>query len=365
MLTSTLSSINSLKLCGLTLTIDEDEGKIAEKTEVLYGFENILKFMLPRYPSIKQNIDACYDYSGPPDVVKVEPVWQELVKLEKRGIKIRFLTDMREENIESCKKFLSLKTLEMRHLDGIKGNFGIADRREFLEHIINREDEPLTHAIFSTAKGIVDARQFLFDNLWKKAIPIEDRIKEIEEGIKPSFIETIRDPKEIQNIVFEMIKSAQNEIQIIFPTAMEYLRQEKIGIIKPLREKTIEEENSIIKVRLIIPIDIKKLKVKVKEYLEHATNHRKLNIGNKIIKNKIEIQFLEPNSETIISTLIVDRKLLLAVELKNDTKLDYSEAVGLGTYSNSESIVLSYASIFETYWVKSELSSSKESVSLF
>ena len=134
---------------------------MAEKTEVLYGHENILKFMLPRYPSIKENIDACYDYSGPPDVVKVEPVWQELLKLEKRGIKIRFLTDMRKENIESCKKFLNLKTLEMRHLDGIKGNFGIADRREFLEHIINREDEPLTHAIFSTAKGIVDARQYV------------------------------------------------------------------------------------------------------------------------------------------------------------------------------------------------------------
>ena len=43
-------------------------------------------------------------------------------------------------------------------------------------------------------KGVVDAQQYLFDILWNKAIPAEQKIKEIEEGIKPAFIETIRDP---------------------------------------------------------------------------------------------------------------------------------------------------------------------------
>lgn len=70
----TLSFRNSLVLGRLTLSTDEDKDKAVEKTEVLYGHENILRFMLPRYPSVKENIDACYDYSGPPDVVKVEPV---------------------------------------------------------------------------------------------------------------------------------------------------------------------------------------------------------------------------------------------------------------------------------------------------
>jgi hypothetical protein len=34
--------------------------------------------------------------------------------------------------------------------------------------------------------------------LWKKSIPAEQKIKELEEGIEPEVIETIRDPTEIQ-----------------------------------------------------------------------------------------------------------------------------------------------------------------------
>jgi two-component system, OmpR family, sensor histidine kinase VicK len=44
--------------------------------------------------------------------------------------------------------------------------------------------------------------------------------------------------------------------------------------------------------------------------------------------------------------------LSLVVELKDDTKdISNEEAVGLATYSNSESTVLSNASIFETLWL--------------
>ncbi len=41
------------------------------------------------------------------------------------------------------------------------------------------------------------------------------------------------------------------------------------------------------------------------------------------------------------------------MELKNDSKETTDEALGLSMYSNSESTVLSYASIFETLWIQS------------
>jgi two-component system sensor histidine kinase VicK len=43
------------------------------------------------------------------------------------------------------------------------------------------------------------------------------------------------------------------------------------------------------------------------------------------------------------------------VELKDDTKGTSYEAVGLATYSNSKPTVSSYASIFESLWIQSEL----------
>jgi hypothetical protein len=50
---------------------------------------------------------------------------------------------------------------------------------------------------------------------------------------------------------------------------------------------------------------------------------------------------------------MTDRELSLVVELKDDTKEKSNEAVGFATYSNSESTVTSYASIFEALWMQS------------
>ncbi len=51
----------------------------------------------------------------------------------------------------------------------------------------------------------------------------------------------------------------------------------------------------------------------------------------------------------------MDRKTSLIIELKDDTKSAFEEAIGPATYSNSKSIVLSYVSIFESLWGQTEL----------
>ncbi|MGH9988024.1 MAG: hypothetical protein ACRD8W_29140, partial [Nitrososphaeraceae archaeon] len=198
---------------------EEEEGGLAERTEVLEGPENILNFILPRYASIKESIDACFDYSGLSHVTTTKLVWQELLKLDKRGIKIRFLTDIRNENIIYCKKFLTLRNSEILHVDSVKGNFGIADRKECFEHAVNKEGEVPTHAIFTTIKGIVDTRLFLFNSLWERGISAEEKIKEIEEGMVPDVIEILKDPFKIINIAYRLVREAKDEILVIFHTA--------------------------------------------------------------------------------------------------------------------------------------------------
>jgi signal transduction histidine kinase/CheY-like chemotaxis protein len=53
--------------------------------------------------------------------------------------------------------------------------------------------------------------------------------------------------------------------------------------------------------------------------------------------------------------LIVDRNVSFVIELIDDTKATFEEAIGLATYSNSKSTALSYVSIFETLWKQTEL----------
>jgi signal transduction histidine kinase len=45
----------------------------------------------------------------------------------------------------------------------------------------------------------------------------------------------------------------------------------------------------------------------------------------------------------------------LVMELRDDSKLTFIEAIGLSTYSNSKAGVLSYVAIFENLWKQSHL----------
>ena len=53
--------------------------------------------------------------------------------------------------------------------------------------------------------------------------------------------------------------------------------------------------------------------------------------------------------------LVVDRKASLVMELRDDSKTTFHEAIGLSTYSNSKAGVLSYVAIFEKLWNSIEL----------
>jgi hypothetical protein len=64
--------------------------------------------------------------------------------------------------------------------------------------------------------------------------------------------------------------------------------------------------------------------------------------------------------QTKVSVLIIDSKICLAEDLKeyNSENSDSDELMYLATYSNSESFVLTYFSIFETFWTQTELTQS-------
>ena len=68
----------------------------------------------------------------------------------------------------------------------------------------------------SNVKQIVEAKQYLFNVLWDQATPAYQRIREIEEGVVPDFIKTMRDFIEIQKLAFELLDSSEHEVLIIF-----------------------------------------------------------------------------------------------------------------------------------------------------
>ena len=42
--------------------------------------------------------------------------------MKERGVRIRYITEITKENVIYCKELMNFS--EVRHLDGVKGNFG-------------------------------------------------------------------------------------------------------------------------------------------------------------------------------------------------------------------------------------------------
>jgi two-component system, OmpR family, sensor histidine kinase VicK len=77
--------------------------------------------------------------------------------------------------------------------DGIKGSFYISEGEYLAPAIFHDEGKVASQMIYSNVRELVKHQQYVFDTLWNKSIPSDEKIKEIEDGIQPHFIEIIRD----------------------------------------------------------------------------------------------------------------------------------------------------------------------------
>jgi len=281
---------------------------------------------------------------------------------ESKGIK--WICNIEKQNLEIVKIFLNLG-MQIRHVNNLPPmSFALGDR-EINATIEKMEHGKMVQSLLTSNEPLY-IKHFLsiFEDLWNSGIEATNRIMELEEGIELEGIKIIRNPVEVQNLAFDLLNSAKDEILIIFSTANAFHRQEKAGSIKLLTE--IASKKNDVNIKIMTPIDKKlgdikgKLEnVQIKEKAEHKKEKNKEISRKKNYKlqksNKIEIRCIERQQQTTISILIVDRKYSLAVELKDDTKNTTYEAIGLATYSNSKSTVLSYTSMFETLWLQTEL----------
>lgn len=202
----------------------------------------------------------------------------------------------------------------------------------------------------SNVKQIVEAKQYLFNVLWDQAIPAYQRIREIEEGVVPDFIKTMRDPIEIQKLAFELLDSYEHEVLIIFSAANAFHRQiERAGVMQLL--KKISQIG--VKIRILTPRD-KSIEDLVLSLGTQGGEHKQKEISNGS-GSDICIRYIESTFQVKVSILIVDRKTSLVVELKDDTKDVSPEAIGLSTYSNSKATISAYVSMFESLWKQTEL----------
>ena len=311
----------------------------AERTEVFYVGENTTARLLQAFSNTKNTWDVCANSKGPSVSMGVEPIKRGMIDLKERGIRIRYATEITKENISYCKELM--KIADVRHLDGIKGGMAVSEK-EYVAAAVLQEAKAVPHLIYSNVKEIVEQQEYMFEALWSKSIPAEQKIREIEEGVKPDIIEVIPNSSKAKDLYVNIVNDAVEEILLIFPTINAFIRQEKIGVIQWLTEVVTKEQNNKLKIRILMPIH---------KSTEQIVQHLK----QQSPQNNIDVRFIEQSSGNKATFLVVDRKVSLVMELKDDSKETFDKAIGLSIYSNSKSGVLSFVAIFENLWIQTEL----------
>lgn len=241
---------------------------------------------------------------------------------------------------------------ELRHLDGLIGGIAVSEL-EYMATTTLHRGQLLTQVFYSNAIEVVKQGQYIFNTFWNKAVPAKQRIREIDEGLKREFMETILDPNDAQRLIFDTVRSSSEEIQIIFSTSnTPYRYEHEAMLLNLLKEKMISlnKRDNEIKIRIIIPETSSLNKEKLHKLL--LVNDKERGQESSAISIKYLSRAHFRNNK--LTTLIVDNEFAITVELRDSNELT-DQAMGLTTYSNSEATVLSYASIFETLWTQAEL----------
>ena len=304
--------------------------KTAGRTEIWSGLETISKKSFEVLSRAKATSDYCHDSKSPSYLVTNDQYFQMIKQLKAKGIRQRFVTEITQENVRYSKELAN--HVELRHLEGVRGNFGIVDGKEYGAAANIYDLQPPVEFIYSNVKTFVEQQQCFFETLWYKAIPAEQRIKEIEEGRAPEKLEIIQDTQKSISRAFDIMNKTQKELLVLFATPRTFtfaLRMESADIYRKISENGVD-------IKLLIPrgTEIENEQIaKVRE-----------------LSPSINLRFSEVDLSTRITIMISDRNEFMSWELRDDTLDDPYLAGGIATYSNIKALASSYAIIFDNLW---------------
>jgi hypothetical protein len=134
----------------------------SEKTEVLNGFEKTTEAIMKFLNNSEVSMNICADHTWPSVAIGVEVFKKGLYDLKARNVQSRYITDITKGNIEYCKELMQIS--ELRHLDGIKGNFALSEKA-YTASATLQEASLLQQVIYSNVRAILDQQRYVFETL--------------------------------------------------------------------------------------------------------------------------------------------------------------------------------------------------------
>jgi two-component system, OmpR family, sensor histidine kinase VicK len=253
------------------------------------------------------------------------------------GEGMRWAINIDKENLDLVEVFINAG-VQVRHIKNMPPmNFGFSEIA-MAATIKKQEVGKMSQSfLISTEPLYIDHFSSLFEEIWKDGTNAKERIALIEEGADLTDIEV-----RARELYLDALKKAQKDIRIVFPTTNAFLRQHDMGVVQ-LAKEAAEQTN--VRIRILMP--------------RHELTKQlacSLTEGTYSNYNSIDLRYIKQTRlNTHATIIIVDEKVSLVIEIRDDSKGTFDDAIGLSIYSNSRAGVLSYISIFENLWLQTEL----------
>jgi two-component system, OmpR family, sensor histidine kinase VicK len=304
-----------------------------------------------------------------------EKMQGRLVDSTRRGKNTRWVGTINNDNTHIVKAYLDLG-MNIRHVDNMPPmNFAFSSKELYIAIDEMKGGQIAKNLLISNEPPYIRHYISIFEDLWNKSVPAEPKIKEIEEGVVLGKTEVIQNPADIQQLFIDMIKSANHEVLLVLPTINAFYREERIGVMELLKQAAERKDNRV-NVRILTPtkdiVEEKLQNMLSASDLRHSKREKGEEQQPRNKKKAFDIRCIDIESTngnngegladaamktavTTVTIVVVDRRESMVIEKKDDSKQNFTEAVGMATYSNSNPTVLSYVSIFENLWRQSEL----------
>ncbi len=244
------------------------------------------------------------------------------------------VTEVSRENLEVMRA--ASRLMDVRHIAGLKGNSWAVTQDDYVSSLAVGEFKASIPIIFSNAKPLVGEHQSIFDALWVRGEPLEERIEAVKAGTDLPEMEIIRDASHAKELYLSLARGAREEVLILFPTSSAFRRDDGIGIIKSLEGRAAKG----VRVRLLVPVDPQVLGRLPPRQSSSGLTYRSV---------------MTAGTQDTVTVLVVDRSASLAIDERDPSKERFEDAFGSAILATREPRVRQNVRMFDRIWKETEL----------
>ena len=259
---------------------------------------------------------------------------QKYKKGEHSGVK--WITTINTKDHAKLVRFFLNQSFQIRHVnDTLFTNFALSDK--ILLSSIDRIDSAnmIKSMLTSNDPLYLEHYKNIFEKMWMIGIDAEERIQDLISGNYVN-IQVIPDTKESLKLTSKLFSLIQREVLIILSSNNGLLRTEASGGFRVLNELASKG----IDVRILTSMDFKN---------QDTYDRIQSSYSN------IKFRRLDTSIKSVNRINILDREKTLVWEIKDDSSLNFIDALGIAIFIESKSTAMSYAFIFDSLWNQTNL----------